>query len=174
MPIPDPSPLSDEESPSRENRPSREEVIVTEALRRRALATAERCLPALIRDAGYEELDELIRIFFWFGSPEAMLLERPEGFFGTPGLTLEEANALVLLRIKRGECWSPFGNAEPEAPPPSPRLVAPPGAPTLAEAALIPAKAEPLDTSRLYRVFKNGRMWFMDPATGKIVSEAPL
>ena len=39
---------------------SRDEMIVTEAFRRRATAMAERCLPAIIREAGYEELQELI------------------------------------------------------------------------------------------------------------------
>ncbi len=155
-----------EDAPSREERPSREEVIVTEALRRRALAIANRCLPAIIREARYEQLDELLDIFFWFGSPEAMLLENPEGHFGTPGLTLQEGNALVRFRIKRGESYAPFGDAEPETPPPAPRLVMPPSPPT-------PAKAPPRATSGLYRVFRNGRMWFVDPKTKKIVSEAP-
>ena len=97
--------------------PSRDEIILTEAFRRRVLATAQRCLPAIIRDAGYEELDELLDIFFWFGSPEAMRLEEPEGYRGTPGLTLEEGNALVKFRMMRGECHVPPGCAGPEAAP---------------------------------------------------------
>ena len=65
MPIPIP-PL-----PSREDAPSPEEVMVTEAFRRRALAITERCLPAIIREAQYEELEELIAAIQSFGSREA-------------------------------------------------------------------------------------------------------
>ncbi len=46
--------------------------------------------------------------------------------------------------------------------------VEPPGAAT-------PAKAELPGPRTLYRVFRNGRMWFLDPKTKtkKIVGEAP-
>ncbi len=109
MPIPDPSP------------PSPEEVIVIKAFRRRALAIAERCLPTIIGEARYEELEELIAVFHWFGSPEAMQLQAPEDHVRVPGLSLEEANALVRLRIKRSELYAPFAHPAPETPPPAPR-----------------------------------------------------
>jgi hypothetical protein len=108
-----------ERPPFPEQRPSRDEVIATEALRRRALAIARR-LPEIIREAPYEELDELIDIFHWFGSPEAMRLEAPEEYFRVPGLSLEEANALVRLRLKRSRLYVPPGNAGAETPSPAP------------------------------------------------------
>ena len=60
---------------------------------------AASCLPAIIRDAGYEELIELLDIFWRYASPQAMLLENGEGQFGRPGLTMEEANALVSFHM---------------------------------------------------------------------------
>lgn len=77
MPIPDP-PL-----------PSPEEVIVTRGFRRQALAIVERCLPTIIREARYEELEEMMVVFHWFGNREAMQLEAPEDYVKMPGLSLE-------------------------------------------------------------------------------------
>ncbi len=114
MRIPDPPPSS------REDPASREEVIVTEAFRRRALAITERCLPTIIREAQYEELEELIAVIQWFGIPEAMQLEAPEDYATVPGLSLEEANALVRFRIKRSGLYAPLHDVEPETPPPAP------------------------------------------------------
>ena len=170
-------PISDSPVPTREdvsfdeNRLARNKAIRTEALRRRVLLIADRRLPAIILAARYEELDELIDIFFSFGSPEAMRLESAAGETGTPGLTLEESNALVRFRIQRGECYMPSGIAAPETPAPA-SLAALPAAAT--PSAVAPAEAAPQATSGLYRIFKNGRMWFIDRTTGKIVSEAPL
>ena len=49
-----------------------------EAYRRRARAITERCLPTMIREADYEQLEELIAVFHWFGNSEAMGIEAPE------------------------------------------------------------------------------------------------
>ncbi len=117
MPIPDsPTPFN-EDPPIREAPPSRDEIIFTEALRRRVAATAAGCLSAFVREAPYEELEVLLELFGCLGSPQAMLLENPEGQFGMPGLTLEEANALVRFRMQRGECYVPPGCAGPESVP---------------------------------------------------------
>ena len=43
-----------------------------------------------------------------------MLLENAEGQFGRPGLTLQEANALVGFRMQRGECYVPPGSRVPK------------------------------------------------------------
>ncbi len=77
MPIPDPL------------LPSPEEVIVTRGFRRQALAIVERCLPTIIREARYEELEEMMVVFHWFGNREAMQLEAPEDYVKVPGLSLE-------------------------------------------------------------------------------------
>ena len=74
----------------------------------RALAIAERCLPTIIREARYEELEEMIAVFRWFGNPEAMQLQAPEDHVKVPGLALEEATALVRLATKRRECFAPY------------------------------------------------------------------
>jgi len=95
-------------------------VILTEALRRRAQAIANRRLPAIIREARYEELEELIAAIQWFGSREAMQLEAPEDYCRVPGLSLEEAKALVRLRIKRSALYLACGDAQPQTPPPAP------------------------------------------------------
>jgi len=121
----------------------------------------------------------LIAIFRCFGSPEAMRLEAREGFCGTPGLTLEEANALVRYRMKRGECFAPNGAAGPETTPPARAEragPAEPATPARAERAgpATPAQPGPPPPRGLYRIFKHGRMWFMDPKTKKIVGPAPL
>ncbi len=107
--------FDDEDPPFCEAPLSREEVILTEALRRRAAVAAASCLPAIIRDAGYEELIELLDIFWRYASPQAMLLENGEGQFGRPGLTMEEANAPVSFRMMRGESYVPPGCAGPES-----------------------------------------------------------
>ncbi len=207
-----------EAAPSPGAPPSREEVIVMQAFRRRATAMAERCLPAIIREAIYEELEELIAVFRWFGSPEAMQLEYPEDYVRVPGLSLEEASALVRLRIERREFFAAYGVAGPATPPPAPAVAEPaapaPPAPRLveragpatpapaqalveppvaafAEKALVPfselrsaapaepsgaatpAKAELPPPQTPYRVFRKGKMWFLDPKTKKIAGEAP-
>ena len=125
MPIPDPR------TPSTGDSPSPEEVIVVAAFRRRALAITERCLPTIIREARYEELEELIAVIRWFGSPEAMRLEAAEDYCRVPGLSLEEVNALIRLRMKRGGRYAPLGDPEPETRPPAPGLAKRPGVPTL-------------------------------------------
>ena len=107
--MPSPAPPT----PSREDAPSPDEVIVTEAFRRRALAIAERCVPTIIREAPYEELEELIAVCQWFGSPEAMQLPAPEEYVGVPGLSLEEARALVRLPGKRRARSAPLGDVGP-------------------------------------------------------------
>jgi hypothetical protein len=61
-------PVADLPVTSGEGLPSPEEAIVTNGFRRPALAIAERCLPAIIRETGYEELEELIAAIQWFGS----------------------------------------------------------------------------------------------------------
>ena len=86
--------------PDQPTEPS-DEAIVIAAFRRRATAQAERCVPAIIREASYERIEELMAIFRWFGTPEAMTLENPESYTAVPGLTLAEANALVRLRRRR-------------------------------------------------------------------------
>jgi hypothetical protein len=95
-------------------------VIVVEGFRRRALVLTERCLPAIIREARHEELEDLIALMQWFGSPEAMRLEAPEDYFRVPGLSLEEASALVRLRLKRSRLYVPPGDAGAETPSPAP------------------------------------------------------
>jgi hypothetical protein len=178
--------------------PSRDEVILTEALRRRALAMAQRYLPPIIRDAGYEALDELLDIFWSFGSSEAMLLEGAEGPDGRPGragLTHAESNALVSFRMKRGECNVGFGGAVAATPPKAataqaaPSLLEPTGSTNGAEAAPPAAPALAASTvprspttavppmppkSRRRLVFRNSRLWWIDRFTGEIISEARI
>jgi hypothetical protein len=173
-------------------------VVATKGFRRRATAIAERCFPTIIREADYEQLEELIAVIRWFGIPEAVELDAPEDYAKVPGLSLEEAIALVRLRMKRSEPYAPFYYLKPETPPPAPSAAEPvaPAAPvpSVAETAepagaatpvpaqapveprgaAFPAKAELPGPQTLYRVFRNGRMWFMDPKTKKIVSEAPF
>jgi len=125
---------------------------------------------------------ELIAVIRWFGIPEAMQLETREDDAKVPGLSLEEAIALVRLRIKRSEPYAPFYYLEPETPPPVPAAAEPvaPASPVplVAETAepagaAFPAKAELSGPQTLYRVFRKGRMWFVDPKTKKVVSETP-
>ena len=84
--------------------------------------SAERRLPAIIREAECEELEELIAVFRWFGNSEAMQIQAPEDHVRVPGLLLEEANALLSDSIQRRECYGPFGDAEPETRPPAPAV----------------------------------------------------
>jgi hypothetical protein len=136
-------------------------------LQRRARAIAERCLPAIIAEANYEQLGELLDIFRWFGSPEAMQLEAPADYHGVPGLTLDESNALVRFRIERGEIWAPPGHPDsPEPGPPTPSTVQP-------WRAAPPAMRSLPKPEGLVRVFMFSTMWFVDPTTARIVSEAP-
>jgi hypothetical protein len=126
-----------------------------------------------------------------------MQLQTPEDYAKVPGLSLEEAIALVRLRIKRSEPYAPFYYLKPETPPPAPsaaepvapaaplppvaETAEPAGAATPAAAqapveppgAATPAKAALPGPQTLYRVFSRGRMWLMDPRTKRIVSEAP-
>jgi hypothetical protein len=188
-----------ESAPAPGDPPSREEVIVTQAFRRRATARAERCLPTIIREAVYEDLEEMIAIFRWFGNSEAMRLEAPEDYVRVPGLTLEEANALVRYRMERRKYAGAFGGRKPETPPPKSAVAEPAAsagaatpAPAQAPGAAFPAArsaappeppgpagpAEPATSAPpapeyLYRVFRHGRMWFLDPKTNKIVGPAP-
>jgi hypothetical protein len=157
----------------------------------------------------------LIAVFRWFGNSGAMQLEAPEDHVRVPGLTLEDARALVRLGIKRRACRRPLGDRGPEAPSPAPAVAAPaapafplvepagaaapaparalvgPPAAAFPEKAFAPfpgprsepvgpvgppapAKPAPSAPRTLYRVFRKGRMWFMDPRTKKIIGEAPL
>ncbi len=142
----------------------------------------------------------MIAVFRWFGNPEAMQIQTPEDFARVPGLTLEDANALVRLGMERRACRASCGTLDerkPETSPPVPAAAEPvaPAAPLLRVAdtvervgaatpaaarapvkppgAAFPAKAELPGPPTLPRVFRNGRMWFMDPRIKKIVSEAP-
>jgi hypothetical protein len=90
------------------------------AFRRRALAMTERCLPMIIRQTPYERLDELIAALQWFGCPEAMQLKAPEDYGRVPGLSLEEAQALVRLRVQRNDPYLLLHDLEPDARPPAP------------------------------------------------------
>jgi hypothetical protein len=45
--------------------------------------------------ASSKNLEELIAVVRWFGIPEAMQLDAPEDYAKVPGLSLEEAIALV-------------------------------------------------------------------------------
>jgi len=126
-----------------------------------------------------------------------MQLDAPKDYAKVPRLSLEEAIALVRLRMKRSEPYAPFFYLEPETPPPAPAIAEPvapaaPGSPVAETAepagaatpAAVPAPVEPPSApslakaelpgpQTLHRVFRNGRMWFMDPRIKKIVSEAP-
>ena len=55
-----------------------------------------------------------------FGSPETMRLEAPEDYAEVPGLSLEEAKALVRLRLKRSGPYARPRDAGPESPAPAP------------------------------------------------------
>ena len=67
----------------------------------------------------------MIAVFRWFGNSGAMQLEAPEDHVRVPGLTLEDARALVRLGIKRRACRRPLGDRGPEAPSPAPAVAAP-------------------------------------------------
>ena len=109
MPTPDPPPPWT---------PSREEVIVIRRSDDGHWRLPECCLPTIIRKARYEELEELIAVIQWFGMPGSHAARGPEDYVRVPGLSLEEARALVRLRIKRRELYpstSDHGAGNPAA-----------------------------------------------------------
>ena len=85
MQLPDPPARPLQDPPFRADRPSREEVIVTEALRRRALAIARRRLPAIIREARYEELRRADRHILLVWQPGSHAARGPRGLYGDAG-----------------------------------------------------------------------------------------
>jgi hypothetical protein len=170
-------------------RTARDAAVAVESLRRRTSAAAARCLPEVLRTSGFDALQDLISVFYWFGSNEALSLEDPT--VPMAGLTIEEANALVRLRIRRGDSFAPAGYGD--APP---RHDAVPSGnarsnwETTASAQEIAGPAERAegvagvdsisDARRRLggrapkRVFQNGAMYWADPRTGRIISRASL